>query len=76
MGGVRGANESPLSSYCSTLTCEIHRQVNSVDVNQKERQREMAASRTSRLAELNSAKKEKKKTKGRSKVSQRCPPHP
>ena len=43
--------------------------VNSVDVNQKERQREAAASREARLAELKANKKVKKKTKGRSKAS-------
>ncbi|KAL1504105.1 hypothetical protein AB1Y20_010515 [Prymnesium parvum] len=46
--------------------------VNTVDVNQKERQREMAAAREARLAELRAGKKVKKKTKGRSKASARA----
>lgn len=46
--------------------------VNTVDVNQKERQKEMAGARDARLAELKANKKVKKKTKGRSKSSRRA----
>jgi len=45
--------------------------INSVDRNQKERQKEMAAAAAARIAELSAVKRHKKKTRGRSKASRR-----
>ena len=45
--------------------------INTVERNQKERQREMQAVREARLAEANAKKKTKKKTRGRSKIGKK-----
>ena len=45
--------------------------INTVDRNQKERQRELQGAKEARLAELESKKRVKKKTRGRSKIGRR-----
>ena len=45
--------------------------INTVERNQKERQKELQAQRQARLDELNANKRVKKKTRGRSKIGKR-----
>lgn len=45
--------------------------INTVDVNPRERQKEMQAARAARLAEVQAGKKTKNKTRGRSKIGKR-----
>ena len=45
--------------------------INTVDVNPRERQKEMQAGKAARMAEIQAAKKPKNKTRGRNKIGKR-----